>query len=100
MPLVTTIIARLLALLDWYLGQFVDVQVVASASPNNCWSFDIVNATVNPCGQEIGGDAFGGWGSIMGFVNLTPTLVSTLVMSIPPYANWTPYIPPSPPTPP
>jgi len=53
MPLVTTIIARLLALQDWYLGQFVDVTLVTSASPNNCWSFDIVNASVNACGQEF-----------------------------------------------
>ncbi len=53
MPLVTTIIARLIALQDWYLGQFVDVTLVTSASPNNCWSFDIVNASVNACGQEF-----------------------------------------------
>ena len=53
MPLVTTIIARLIALQDWYPGQFVDVTLVTSASPNNCWSFDIVNASVNACGQEF-----------------------------------------------
>jgi hypothetical protein len=53
MPFVSIIIARLLALQDWYLGQFVDVSTVASASANNCWSLNIVNATVNPCGQEF-----------------------------------------------
>jgi hypothetical protein len=53
MPFLSTIIARILALHDWYLGQFVDVEVVASASPNACWSFDIVNASVNACGQEL-----------------------------------------------
>ena len=52
MPLVTTIIARLLALQDWYLGQFVDVTLYSAGSPNDCWSFDSVNATVNACGQE------------------------------------------------
>jgi len=53
MPFISIIVAKLLALQDWYLGQFVDVGLVASASPNNCWSFDIVNATVNACGQEF-----------------------------------------------
>ena len=53
MPFISTIIARLLAIQDWYLGQFVDVTLVTSASPNNCWSFDIVNASVNACGQEF-----------------------------------------------
>ena len=100
MPLVTTVIARLLAFQDWYLGQFVDVTLYSAGSPNDCWSFDIVNATVNPCGQELMGDPSGGWSALMNIVNITPTLVSTLIMSIPPYANWTPYIPPSPPTPP
>jgi uncharacterized membrane protein len=100
MPFVSIIIARLLALQDWYLGQFVDVSTVVNASANNCWSLNIVNATVNPCGQELGGGVFGGWGSLMGIVNMIPTLASTLIMGITPYANWTPYIPPTPPTPP
>jgi hypothetical protein len=99
MPLVTTIIARLLALQDWYLGQFVDVITVTSASPNGCWSFDIVNASVNPCGQALGGNATGGWDALISIVDLTPTLISALVFAGP-FANWTPYIPPTPPTPP
>jgi uncharacterized membrane protein YccF (DUF307 family) len=53
MPFISIIIAKLLALQDWFLGQFVDVELVASVSPNACWSFDIVNAAVNPCGQEF-----------------------------------------------
>jgi len=53
MPFLSTIIARILALHDWYLGQFVDVTLYSAGSPNNCWSFDIVNATVNACGQEF-----------------------------------------------
>jgi hypothetical protein len=99
MPFVTTIIARLLAIQDWYLGQFVDVSAVTAASANNCWSFNIVNATVNPCGQEMlfgNSTAGGGWASIMGLVNLTPVLLQTFLWTGP-FANWTPYIPNSPP---
>jgi hypothetical protein len=47
------IIAKVLALTDYFLEQWVDVEAYTSASPNTCWSFDIVNATVNPCGQEF-----------------------------------------------
>jgi hypothetical protein len=96
MLLVSTIIARLLALEDWYLGQFVDVSLVTSASPNECWSFDIVNASVNACGQALLGNATGGWGAMMSIVNLAPTLISALVWGGP-FANWAPYIPPTPP---
>ena len=96
MPFVTTIIARLLALQDWYLGQFVDVDMVASVSPNDCWSFDIVNATVNACGQALSGNTTGGWASVTNIVNLAPTLVSAFLWAGP-FATWTPYIPPSPP---
>ena len=96
MPFISTIIARLLAIEDWYLGQFVDVDVVASVSPNDCWSFDIVNATVNACGQALMGNTTGGWGAMMNIANFAPTLISALVWGGP-FANWTPYIPPSPP---
>ena len=62
MPFISVIIAKLLALHDWFLGQFVDVGLVASASPNGCWAFDTVNASVNACGQEsILGDVVEGW---------------------------------------
>lgn len=52
-PFITTIIAKVLALTDFFLSQWVDVSVSSSASPNNCWGFDVVNASVNPCGQEF-----------------------------------------------
>lgn len=97
MPLVSTIIARLLAIQDWYLGQFVDVTAAANASPNGCWSFEIVNAIVNPCGQELAGNATGqGWGAITSIVNITPTLLSVFIWAGP-FANWQPYIPNNPP---
>jgi hypothetical protein len=104
MPFVTTIIARLLAIEDWYLSQFVDVELVATGSPNACWSFDIVNATLNPCGQEFSGaftsNATGAWGTtVMGTINLMPSLLSVLIFAGP-FASWTPYIPPPAPTPP
>jgi hypothetical protein len=53
MPFVSTIIARLLALQDRYLGQWVDVSAYTLASPNGCWQFDVINASINPCGQEF-----------------------------------------------
>jgi len=53
MPPITTIIARGLAIVDYLLAQWVDVGTpVANASPNNCWSFDVQNVTLNACGQE------------------------------------------------
>lgn len=96
MPFVTTIIARLLALEDWYLAQFVDVSTVSRASPNGCWSFDVQNATLNACGQALLGNATGGWDTIMNsVVALVPNLVAALAWTGP-YGNWTPYIPPTP----
>jgi len=53
MPLLSIVIAKLLALQDFYLSQFVDVQLVSTALGNSCWSFDIVNASVNQCGQAF-----------------------------------------------
>ena len=52
-PFITLIIAKALALTDYFLEQWVDVAMVTNASPNACWSFEVVNATVNPCGQEF-----------------------------------------------
>lgn len=52
-PFVTTIIAKILALVDFFLSQWVDVSVSASVSPNHCWEYSAVNASVNPCGQEF-----------------------------------------------
>ena len=53
MPFVTTIIARLLALADWYLAQWVGVSAYTQASTNACWQFEVQNATLNACGQEF-----------------------------------------------
>jgi hypothetical protein len=50
---ITTIIARVLAIVDYFLAQWVDVATVTNASPNGCWSFDVQNATLNACGQEF-----------------------------------------------
>ena len=52
-PFISLIIAKVLALTDYFLEQWVDVAMVTNASPNACWSFEVVNATVNPCGQEF-----------------------------------------------
>jgi len=53
MPLITTIIARGLAIVDYLLAQWVDLGTpVANASPNGCWEFEVQNVTLNACGQE------------------------------------------------
>ena len=52
-PFISLIIAKVLALTDYFLEQWVDVAMVTNASPNLCYSFEVVNATVNPCGQEF-----------------------------------------------
>lgn len=85
MPLVTTIIARVLAISDYYLAQWVDVTPVANASPNGCWSFDVQNATLNACGQEnIGGNVPWGminaWQSVM---DILPSVIGTLATAFP-----------------
>jgi hypothetical protein len=57
MPYISAIIARALALVDFFLAQWVDVTWVSSdvigASPNGCFEFDVANASVNECGQEF-----------------------------------------------
>ncbi len=52
-PYLTLIIGKALALTDFFLEQWVDVTMYTQGSPNGCWSFDIVNASVNACGQEF-----------------------------------------------
>ena len=47
------IIAKALALVDFFLEQWVDVTLYSAGSGNTCWQFDIVNASVNGCGQEF-----------------------------------------------
>jgi hypothetical protein len=57
MPFISTIIARGLAVIDYLLAQWVDLEPpVANASPNGCWEFDIQNVTLNACGQEFLGN--------------------------------------------
>lgn len=90
MPLVTTIIARLLAIQDFVLAQMVDVSAVTKASPNGCWSFDVQNATLNVCGQALIGNETTGYRSLIDFFNnFTPNLISALIWTGP-YGNWTP----------
>ena len=52
-PFISLIIAKVLALTDYFLEQWVDVAMITNASPNACYSFQVVNATVNVCGQEF-----------------------------------------------
>jgi hypothetical protein len=54
-PYLSTILARVLAITDYFLAQWVDVTTVDAglASPNTCFEFIVQNATLNPCGQEI-----------------------------------------------
>jgi hypothetical protein len=49
MPFISTIIARSLALHDWYLSQWVDVSVINTST--SCYMAYQINASVNACGQ-------------------------------------------------
>jgi hypothetical protein len=90
MPYLTTIIARLLALLDYYLGQFVDVQVLYTST--SCGTALQINATVNACGQNAIG-IFGGWTSFTeGIVDLLP--IGSALMWAGPFTSLVPYVPP------
>jgi len=53
MPYISFIIAKVLALTDFFLEQWVDVSVGASISPNLCYALPSISANVNPCGQEF-----------------------------------------------
>jgi hypothetical protein len=52
MPYLSYIIAKVLALTDFFLEQWVDVTLITS-SGNGCWSFQTVNASVNTCGAAF-----------------------------------------------
>ena len=96
MSFFTSIIARLLGIQDAYLAQFVDVSAVTVASPNGCRPTEVINASVNPCGQDVlGSVAGGGLASLIDFtVNIGSELVAAMVAAS--HALWTPYIPPTP----
>jgi hypothetical protein len=51
--LIGKVIARVLALVDWFLAQFVTLTAVPAASPNNCWTFNIYATNVTACGAEF-----------------------------------------------
>jgi len=74
-PFISLIIAKSLALVDYFLEQWVDVTVVTNASPNACWSFTVVNASVNACGQEFLSNLLD---VIEGLVALVPYLLGGL----------------------
>jgi hypothetical protein len=74
--LISTIIARGLALVDFLLAQWVDVGTpIANASPNGCYSFDVQNVTLNACGVEFLTNLTD---VIEGLVALVPTLLGAL----------------------
>jgi hypothetical protein len=82
MPIVSTVLARILAFLDFYLAQWVDVGTpVANASPNGCWEFEVQNVTLNACGQEyIGMFHYGGLtNALTGIINLVPSAMGTVM---------------------
>lgn len=97
MPIVSTVIARYLALLDFYMAQWVDVGTpVANASPNGCWQFVVQNVTLNACGQEyISMFHYGGLANGLQYIiDIVPTVMGT-VMTVTPG----PFINPQPPWP-
>jgi len=53
-PYISLIIAKALALVDFFLEQWVDYTVVTTgAISNGCWNFDVINASVNTCGAAF-----------------------------------------------
>jgi hypothetical protein len=78
MPLLTTIIARVLAISDYLLAQWVDVAPVTNVSPNGCWQFEVQNATLNACGQErILANIVEGWADLLAETTiLIPSLLA------------------------
>jgi hypothetical protein len=75
MPFVSTVIARLLALQDSFLAQWVDASAYGMASPNECWGYQVQNASVNPCGQ-------GFVSQVTDIIEFLIPLVSPLVPSV------------------
>ena len=70
------LIARLLAIVDFVLAQWVDVGTpVTNASPNGCYSFDVQNVTLNACGVEFLTNLTD---IIEGVVGLVPSLLGSL----------------------
>jgi hypothetical protein len=53
MPYISTIIARVLALTDWFLAQWVSAVPSPVTGAGNCYSAYTINATVNACGQNF-----------------------------------------------
>ena len=53
MPYISFIIAKVLALTDFFLEQWVDVSTGVSLSPNLCYAMPTISANVNACGQEF-----------------------------------------------
>ena len=53
MPYISFIIAKVLALTDFFLEQWVDVSTGVSLSANLCYAMPTISANVNPCGQEF-----------------------------------------------
>ena len=96
MPIVCTVLARILALLDFYMAQWVDVGTpVANASPNGCWEFEVQNVTLNACGQEyIGLFHYGGLANGLQYIiDIVPTVLGTVSTLTPgpfinPQAPW------------
>ena len=75
-PIISTVIARGLAVVDYLLAQWVDLEApVTNASPNGCWDFDVQNVTLNACGVEFIDNLTD---VIEGVVALVPTLLGAL----------------------
>jgi hypothetical protein len=58
MPYISTILARVLALTDWFLAQWVDITAVGSSlgAINNgvpCYASPTISANVNACGADF-----------------------------------------------
>jgi hypothetical protein len=84
MPYISFIIAKALALTDFFLEQWVDVGVGLSVSPNGCYAIPTVQANVNACGQEFLTNVTD---IVEGLVALVPSLLAGLFSSGAPAAE-------------
>jgi hypothetical protein len=53
MPLISSVIARTLAIVDYFSGYFFDTSVNVGNATNSCYQQTNISATLTPCGQQV-----------------------------------------------
>lgn len=68
-PVLADIAAQITYLLDKVLSKFVDVDILTGYGTTNCFSADLVNASLNQCGEE--------------FANALTNVIASVMMLLP-----------------